>query len=120
MSARSTRTAEGNAATAVVLEILRVNGLLFAAGSQLAEQERLTAARWQVLGAVALAGRPPARRGAGRSPGEPRSPPFAADRAHRARPPGVRGRRPAADPLDQRALGRADNHGSRGRRGCAA
>ena len=58
MPARSTRTAEGNAATAVVLEILRVNGLLFAAGSQLAEQERLTAARWQVLGAVALAGRP--------------------------------------------------------------
>src|SRR5262252_8113025 len=40
------RTAEGDAATAVVLEIFRVNGL------------GLTAARWQVLGAVALAGRP--------------------------------------------------------------
>ena len=58
MSTRSTRTAEGNAATAVVLEIFRVNGLLLAAGSQLAAQESLTAARWQVLGAVALAGRP--------------------------------------------------------------
>jgi len=58
MPAPSTRTAEGDAATAVVLEILRVNGLLLAAGSQLAEQEGLTAARWQVLGAVALAGRP--------------------------------------------------------------
>jgi DNA-binding MarR family transcriptional regulator len=58
MLARSTRTAEGDAATAVVLEILRVNGLLLAAGSQLAAQEGLTAARWQVLGAVAMAGRP--------------------------------------------------------------
>jgi DNA-binding MarR family transcriptional regulator len=52
------RTAEGDAATAVVLEIFRVNGLVLAAGGQLAAQERLTAARWQVLGAVALAGRP--------------------------------------------------------------
>jgi DNA-binding MarR family transcriptional regulator len=58
MPAQSTRTAEGDAATAVVLEILRVNGLLLATGSQLAAQEGLTAARWQVLGAVALAGRP--------------------------------------------------------------
>jgi DNA-binding MarR family transcriptional regulator len=52
------RTAEGAAATEVVLEIFRVNGQLLAAGSRLAEAEGLTAARWQVLGAVALAGRP--------------------------------------------------------------
>src|SRR5215467_357103 len=52
------RTAEGDAATAVVLEIFRVNGLLLADGSRLAAAEGLTAARWQVLGAVALAGRP--------------------------------------------------------------
>src|SRR5262245_22962460 len=52
------RTAEGDAATAVVLEIFRVNGLVLAAGNRLAAQERLTAPRWQVLGAVALAGRP--------------------------------------------------------------
>ncbi len=52
------RTAEGDAATTVVLEIFRVNGLLLAAGTRLAAQEALTAARWQVLGAVALAGRP--------------------------------------------------------------
>jgi len=54
----SSRTAEGDAATAVVLEIFRVNGLLLAAGNRLAAREELTAARWQVLGAVALAGRP--------------------------------------------------------------
>ena len=54
----SGRTAEGDAATALVLEIFRVNGLLLAAGNRLAAREGLTAARWQVLGAVALAARP--------------------------------------------------------------
>jgi len=58
MPSHSARTAEGDAATAVVLEIFRVNGLVLASGSQLAAQEGLTAARWQVMGAVALAGRP--------------------------------------------------------------
>ena len=58
MMEMSSRTAEGDAATAVVLEIFRVNGLLLAAGNRLAAREELTAARWQVLGAVALAGRP--------------------------------------------------------------
>jgi DNA-binding MarR family transcriptional regulator len=58
MTAGCGRTAEGDAATAVVLEIFRVNGLLLAGGNRLAAQEALTAARWQVLGAVALAGRP--------------------------------------------------------------
>jgi len=58
MTVRSARTAAGDAATAVVLEIFRVNGLVLAAGSHLAAQEGLTAARWQVMGAVALAGRP--------------------------------------------------------------
>jgi DNA-binding MarR family transcriptional regulator len=52
------RTAEGDAATAVVLEVFRVNGLLLADGNRLAAAEGLSAARWQVLGAVALAGRP--------------------------------------------------------------
>src|SRR5215472_11596015 len=58
MCAQRARTAEGDAATAVVLEILRVNGLLLTAGNRLAAHEGLTAARWQVLGAVALAGQP--------------------------------------------------------------
>src|SRR5499426_507086 len=52
------RTPEGDAATDVVLATFRANGLLHAAGHRLAEQEGLTAARWQVLGALALAGRP--------------------------------------------------------------
>jgi len=58
MIAQPTRTGEGDAATQVVLETFRVNGLLLAAGNRLAARESLTAARWQVLGAVALAGRP--------------------------------------------------------------
>src|SRR5215471_7241959 len=58
MSTEQARTAEGEAATQVVLEIFRVNGLLLAAGNRLAAGESLTAALWQVLGAAALAGRP--------------------------------------------------------------
>ena len=54
----STRTPEGEAATDVVLATFRANGLLLATGHRLAAREGLTAARWQVLGAVALAGRP--------------------------------------------------------------
>ena len=52
------RTPEGGAATDVVLALFRTHGLVLAAGHRLAEREGLTAARWQVLGAVALAGRP--------------------------------------------------------------
>src|SRR5712691_1590342 len=58
MIAAQARTPEGDAATDVVLALFRANGLLLAAGHRLAEREGLTAARWQVLGAVALAGRP--------------------------------------------------------------
>jgi DNA-binding MarR family transcriptional regulator len=54
----TSRTAAGNAATEVVLRTFRANGLFLAAGDLLAAEERLTSARWQVLGAVALAGRP--------------------------------------------------------------
>ncbi len=46
------------AGTEVVLATFRANGLLLAAGDALAADEGLTAARWQVLGAVALAGQP--------------------------------------------------------------
>src|SRR5215468_9869562 len=58
MKFSATRTPEGDAATDVVLATFRANGLLLAAGHRLAAQEGLTAARWQVLGAVAMAGRP--------------------------------------------------------------
>jgi DNA-binding MarR family transcriptional regulator len=54
----ASRTAAGNAATEVVLRTFRANGLFLAAGDLLAAEEGLTSARWQVLGAVALAGRP--------------------------------------------------------------
>jgi DNA-binding MarR family transcriptional regulator len=52
------RTAEGEKATEVVLAAFRVNGLLLAAGDLLAAEHGLTSARWQVLGAIALAQRP--------------------------------------------------------------
>src|SRR5215475_5628303 len=58
MTHTSTRTRQGDAATDVLLATFRANGLLLAAGHRLAMREGLTAARWQVLGAVALAGRP--------------------------------------------------------------
>jgi DNA-binding MarR family transcriptional regulator len=49
------RTAEGEAATEVILSTFRANGLLLAAGDLLAGDAGLTSARWQVLGAIALA-----------------------------------------------------------------
>jgi DNA-binding MarR family transcriptional regulator len=52
------RTPEGETATQVVLAVFRANGLLLAAGDDLAADEGLTSARWQVLGALALAERP--------------------------------------------------------------
>jgi DNA-binding MarR family transcriptional regulator len=52
------RTATGETATEVILSTFRVNGLLQAAGDQLAAEHGLTSARWQVLGAIALAQRP--------------------------------------------------------------
>ncbi|SIN87874.1 transcriptional regulator, MarR family [Singulisphaera sp. GP187] len=44
------RTQDGEAFSDLVLEVFRLNGLLLAAGDQLAEPAALTAARWQVLG----------------------------------------------------------------------
>jgi DNA-binding MarR family transcriptional regulator len=58
MATRRVWTPEGDAATDVVLRTFRANGLFLAAGDLLAAEEGLTAARWQVLGAVALSGRP--------------------------------------------------------------
>jgi DNA-binding MarR family transcriptional regulator len=52
------RTPEGEAATEVILSTFRANGLLLGSGDLLAGNEGLTSARWQVLGAVALAERP--------------------------------------------------------------
>jgi DNA-binding MarR family transcriptional regulator len=52
-----TRTPEGDAATEVILAVFRANGALIGSGDVLAADEELTSARWQVLGAVALADR---------------------------------------------------------------
>ena len=52
------RTPEGEAATQVILSTFRANGLLVASGDLLSADEGLTSARWQVLGAIALAERP--------------------------------------------------------------
>jgi DNA-binding MarR family transcriptional regulator len=54
----SVRTPEGAAATELLLQTFRANGLILAAGGLLAAEEGLSSARWQVLGAVVLAGRP--------------------------------------------------------------
>lgn len=52
------RTPAGEAATTVILRVFRTNGLLLTAGDDLGAKEGLTSARWQVLGALAVAGRP--------------------------------------------------------------
>ena len=44
--------------TELVLEIFRLNGQLLVAGDRLTKPVGLTSARWQVMGAVELAGRP--------------------------------------------------------------
>jgi len=51
------RTLGGEVATRIILGTFRANGLLLSAGDELAAREGLTAARWQVLGAVELAER---------------------------------------------------------------
>jgi DNA-binding MarR family transcriptional regulator len=52
------RTRTGEAATRLILSTFRANGLLLDAGDLLTGGEGLTSARWQVLGALALANRP--------------------------------------------------------------
>jgi DNA-binding MarR family transcriptional regulator len=52
------RTRIGEAATKVILSTFRANGRLLDAGDRLSAGEGLTSARWQVLGAIALADRP--------------------------------------------------------------
>ena len=58
MNSVVSRTSAGAAATEVILEVFRANGAFVIAGGHLAALEGLTSSRWQVLGAVALAGRP--------------------------------------------------------------
>ena len=48
----------GQALTGLILAIFRLNGRLLVAGDRLVAGLELTSARWQVLGAIALAERP--------------------------------------------------------------
>jgi DNA-binding MarR family transcriptional regulator len=50
--ARPGRSAAGDALTELVLRVFRLNGLFLAAAEGMARPAGLTAARWQVLGAV--------------------------------------------------------------------
>ena len=51
------RTRAGEALTDFVLDVFKLNGLLLMAGDRLVTRLGLTSARWQVLGAIALADR---------------------------------------------------------------
>src|SRR5437870_976572 len=51
-------TQPGQALTALILAIFRLNGRLLMAGDRLVAGLDLTSARWQVLGAIALAEQP--------------------------------------------------------------
>ncbi|WP_213284970.1 MarR family winged helix-turn-helix transcriptional regulator [Bradyrhizobium sp. sGM-13] len=51
-------TPGGQALTELVLAVFRLNGRLLAAGDRLVSDLGLTSARWQVLGAIALAPNP--------------------------------------------------------------
>ena len=52
----SKRTPNGNSLTAVILETFRLNGALIEAGNEITKPYGLTSARWQVIGAIDLAG----------------------------------------------------------------
>jgi DNA-binding MarR family transcriptional regulator len=55
---RTRRTPAGEALTSVMLDLFRISSLLLTAGDRLVARLGLTSARWQILGAIALAERP--------------------------------------------------------------
>jgi DNA-binding MarR family transcriptional regulator len=55
---RPKHTVGGAALTELILELFRLNGRVLIAGDQLTSDIGLTSARWQVMGAIALAGTP--------------------------------------------------------------
>lgn len=52
------RTPEADAITGLILEVFRLNGQLLHEGDRLSQPLGLTSARWQVLGAIGIAGHP--------------------------------------------------------------
>ncbi len=55
---KRSRTPAGEALTSLILQLFRVNSLVFHAGDRLAAHLGLTGARWQILGAIIRAGQP--------------------------------------------------------------
>jgi DNA-binding MarR family transcriptional regulator len=55
MTQRRSTAGEPDALTSLILEVFRLNGALISAGDDLVSDLGLTSARWQVLGAIALA-----------------------------------------------------------------
>jgi DNA-binding MarR family transcriptional regulator len=55
---RGAPTVSSDAVTRLVLQVFKLNGRLLAAGDRLVQDVGLTSARWQVLGAIALAHTP--------------------------------------------------------------
>jgi DNA-binding MarR family transcriptional regulator len=53
-----THTPAGKALTDLILEVFRLHGLLLGAGDRLTQPLELSSARWQVLGAIQIAGEP--------------------------------------------------------------
>ena len=51
-------TEAGEAVTALILDVFRLNGRLVLAGDRLVSELGLTSARWQILGAISYAERP--------------------------------------------------------------
>lgn len=52
------RSPEGEALTDLILETFRLNGAMLDAGNRITKPLGLTSARWQVMGAIELAGQP--------------------------------------------------------------
>ncbi|SPH20202.1 Transcriptional activatory protein BadR [Ascidiaceihabitans donghaensis] len=52
------RTEQGEAVTALILDVFRLNGRLLIEGDRLVSGLGLTSARWQILGAIAYADQP--------------------------------------------------------------
>src|SRR6201994_2266823 len=52
------RTPAGDALSDLILDLFRLNSLLFTAGDRLVARLGLTSARWQILGAIIAAERP--------------------------------------------------------------
>jgi hypothetical protein len=59
---KTQRTPAGDALTNLVLDIFRLNTLILTAGDRLVAALGLTSARWQILGAIVAAERPPHHR----------------------------------------------------------